>query len=286
MDGVGDLEQLADPAAGWRKGVVESQGTVTAATVRALAECLDGPLPGASVPPLWWLPEPAPWAPLSDLSVDGHPTTGLGYPPIPDRRRLFAGGRLEVASALKVDAEVTRMTRVVRAKPAQTRSGPMLFATLEHRYLDGVGGLVATAEDDIAYRSGSLPSAQAGPEHAPEPVMGPRFGIVPDEVRLFRFSVLTGNAHRIHYDRPYAEQVERLPGLLVHGPLLALLLLELPRRAAPERSVRTFEFRLRRPVTAGTEVVGELVGQDGGKWQLRAVAAGAVVATGEVAFGD
>jgi 3-methylfumaryl-CoA hydratase len=285
MDVAGDLEMLADPAAGWRQGAVESRGTVTADSVRVLAECLGGPLPATSVPPLWWLPEPAPWAPLSDLSSDGHPTTGVGYPPIPDRRRLFAGGRLEVVSSLPVGAEVTRVTRVIRAKPAQTRSGPMLFATLEHRYLAG-GGLVAIAEDDIAYRSGSLSSTQAAPEHAPEPVAGPRLSMVPNEVHLFRFSALTGNAHRIHYDRPYAERVEHLPGLLVHGPLLALLLLELPRRAAPERTVRAFEFRLRRPVTAGTEVVSEVVTQDAGKWQVRAVAAGAVVATGEVALGD
>jgi 3-methylfumaryl-CoA hydratase len=286
MDAAGDLQHLADPTAGWRQGAVESRGTVTADTVRTLAECLDGPLPEATVPPLWWLPEPAPWAPLSDLSPDGHPTTGVGYPPMPDRRRLFAGGRLEVVAPLPVGAEITRVTRVLRAKPAQTRSGPMLFATLEHRYLDAGGGLVATAEDDIAYRSGSLSSAEAMPEHAPEPVAGPWLSIVPNEVRLFRFSTLTGNAHRIHYDRPYAEQVERLPGLLVHGPLLALLLLELPRRAAPSRTVRAFEFRLRRPVTAGTEVVSEVVGQDAGRWQVRAVAAGAVVATGEVTLED
>src|SRR5688572_19319908 len=155
MSGAGDLHHFADPTAGWRQGAVESRGTVTADTVRVLAECLEGPLPETSVPPLWWLPEPAPWAPLSDLSPDGHPTTGEGYPPIPDRRRLFAGGRLEVVAPLTVGAEITRVTRVIRAKPAQTRSGPMLFATLEHRFLAADGSPVATAEDDIAYRSGS-----------------------------------------------------------------------------------------------------------------------------------
>jgi 3-methylfumaryl-CoA hydratase len=286
MDELEHLHRLASPTADWRQGTVESRGTVPPDTVRVLAECLGGPVPETSVPPLWWFPDPAPWAPLSELSPDGHPTTGLGYPPMPVRRRLFAGGRLSVVAPLPVGAEITRVTRVTRAKPAETRSGPMLFATLEHRYLAAGGDLVATAEDDIAYRSGSLTSAPAAPGPEPEPVAGPRLSMVPNEVRLFRFSALTGNAHRIHYDRPYAETVEQLPGLLVHGPLLALLLLELPRREAPSRTVRAFEFRLRRPVTSGTEVVGEVVSQEAGRWQVRAVAAGSVVATGEVTLGD
>jgi 3-methylfumaryl-CoA hydratase len=286
VDALEDLHHLAAPTAGWRQGVVESRGRVTADTVRVLAECFDGPLPEGAVPPLWWLPDPAPWAPLAGLSPDGHPTTGLGYPPMAERRRLFAGGRLENVAPLPVGAEIRRVTRVTQAKPAQTRSGPMLFATLEHRYLAADGNVVATAEDDIAYRSGSLAPAPVTPEHAPEPAAGPRLRTVPNEVRLFRFSALTGNAHRIHYDRPYAETVERLPGLLVHGPLLALLLLELPRREAPSRTVRAFEFRLRRPVTSGTEVVAEVVSQEAGRWQVRAVAAGAVVATGEVTLAD
>jgi 3-methylfumaryl-CoA hydratase len=203
-----------------------------------------------------------------------------------DRRRLFAGGRLENVAPLPVGAEIRRVTRVTGAKPAQTRSGPMLFATLEHRYLAADGTVVAIAEDDIAYRSGSPAVAPGRPGPAPAPTPGPRLRTTPDEVRLFRFSALTGNAHRIHYDRPYAETVEGLPGLLVHGPLLALVLLELPRREAPSRTVRAFEFRLRRPVTSGTEVVAELVGQEAGRWQVRAVAAGAVVATGEVTLAD
>jgi hydroxyacyl-ACP dehydratase HTD2-like protein with hotdog domain len=228
----------------------------------ALAGLLDQPSPvtaeGDPLPPLWhWaylLERPA----QRDLGPDGHPADGPFLPPIPHRRRMFAGGRMHYRAPLRIGDEITRRTALAGWTVKQGRAGELLFVTVQHTFTQG-GDLLATEEQDLVYRSdptgAQAPAAQA-PAPAPQtPPAAPagdwRIEACPDPVLLFRFSALTYNAHRIHYDTPYATTVEGHPGLVVHGPLLALLCLELPRRHAPGRAVTGLSFRARRPVYAG-----------------------------------
>ncbi|NMI01881.1 hypothetical protein HF526_31975 [Pseudonocardia sp. K10HN5] len=213
----------------------------------------------------------------AELGDDGHPAAGHFLPPIPDRRRMFAGGRLEISEPLRVGDEIVRRSALVDVAPKQGRSGDMLFTTVRHEFLRG-GVPVVVEEQDIVYRSQPVgkqrggPVAQAPVATEPEPAAPGawRARLDPDPAMLFRFSALTYNTHRIHYDQPYVTGVEGYPGLVVHGPLLALLLLELPRRHAPDRPVTAFSFRLSRPAFAGTPVVADAVAGEGSELGLAA----------------
>jgi 3-methylfumaryl-CoA hydratase len=265
-----DLAPITDIAAhlaGWDPEPVEAAGRIDRWPVDAFAAVLDQPSPvhgpGDPLPPLWhWfhlLERPA----QAELGDDGHPAQGRFLPPLPDRRRMFAGGRLAIREPLRIDDEVVRRSSLVAATPKNGRSGPMVFVTLRHEFLrDGVP--VVVEEQDFAYRSQPA-GAERGLGTTAEPFAEPeepassarRIRLDPDAAMLFRFSALTYNTHRIHYDHPYVTEVEGYPGLVVHGPLLALLLLELPRRFAPDRRVSGFAFRLQRPAFAGAPVVAD-----------------------------
>jgi 3-methylfumaryl-CoA hydratase len=136
----------------------------------------------------------------------------------------------------------------------------MVFVTVRHRF-ECDGELAVVEEQDVVYRSQPAGSPRTtAPEPAEEPDAAPGDGqlrIDPDPRMLFRFSALTYNTHRIHYDQPYVTGVEGYPGLVVHGPLLALLLLELPRRHRPGRALERFSYRLTRPVFVGRPVVAD-----------------------------
>lgn len=253
---------LAEHLTGWAPEPVETTARIDAWPSQAFAALLDLPAPvagpGDPLPPMWHgfhlLDHPA----QADLGEDGHPRSGRFLPPLPDHRRMFAGGRLEVREPLRVDDVVTRRSSLVSATPKSGRSGAMVFVTVRHE-LRRDGAPAVVEEQDFAYRSQpagadrSLPAAEPA---ATAPTQGAwRIRLDPDEAVLFRFSALTYNTHRIHYDHPYVTGVEGYPGLVVHGPLLALLLLELPRRFAPDRSVAGFSYRLQRPAFAGTPVV-------------------------------
>ncbi|MET8637783.1 MaoC family dehydratase N-terminal domain-containing protein [Streptomyces sp. NPDC004680] len=257
-------EHFAAVEADWRPEPVEATEFVTAAPVRALAGLFDQPVPalgvGDPLPPLWhWLyvlDRPA----QADLGEDGHPRDGGHFlPPLPDRRRMFGGGRLEFRAPIRIGDLLTRRSEVARVRVRHGGSGWLLLATVRHEYV--VHGEIRTVEEqDLVYR-------QTGGAPAPEPVGeavpaaptavpgGPwSFTLRPDPTLLFRFSALTYNAHRIHYDRDYVRDVEGYPDLVVHGPLLALSLLELPRRWAPERAVTAFAFRSRAPLFAPRDI--------------------------------
>ncbi len=211
--------------------------------------------PGDPLPPLWhwlyFLDHPR----RSGLGEDGHPADGHFLPPVPDRRRMIAGGRLVVHAPMRVGDRIERRSELTAALPKSGRSGEMLLVTVRHEFRRR-GELLAVEEQDVVYRS--QPAGQARPIPAPEPVPEPesrwRIDLPTDPALLFRFSALTYNTHRIHYDQPYVTGVEGYPGLVVHGPLLALLLLEIPRRELPDRAVVAFDFRLVRPVFAGDVV--------------------------------
>lgn len=242
---------------------VETAGPVDPWPSAAFAGLLDQPSPvtgpGDPLPPMWhWfhlLAHPA----QAELGEDGHPAHGQFLPPLPDRRRMFAGGRLEMREPLRVGDDVTRRSSLVAATPKSGSSGAMVLVTERHEYHRG-GMLALVEEQDFAYRSQPAGVAR---ELAAPPATGEaeraawRLRLEPDAATLFRFSALTYNTHRIHYDHPYVTGVEGYPGLVVHGPLLALLLLELPRRFAPGRAVASFSYRLRTPAFAGVPIVAD-----------------------------
>jgi len=224
-----------------------------AAPVRALAATLDRDLDtpassGAALPPLWHWLYFLPRAPQREIGSDGHPRLGGFLPPAPLPRRMWAGGRLQWHAPLRVGDALARSTRIESVTHKSGRSGDLVFLLLRHEVRAG-GVLVLTEEQDIVYRAPAQPSDPVpAPQAAPADAVWSR-EIVPDPVLLFRFSALTFNAHRIHYDRPYATGAEGYPGLVVHGPLLATLLADLARRERPEARVTGFSFRAVRPTT-------------------------------------
>ncbi|WP_433478780.1 FAS1-like dehydratase domain-containing protein [Spirillospora sp. CA-142024] len=234
--------------AGWAPEPQETTEVIDAAPSAALAGLLDAGPSGEELPPLWqwlhFLERPA----QRELGPDGHPREGRFLPPVPERRRMFAGGRFRVHEPLRVGDTVTRKTELVSTAVKQGRSGEMLFVTVRHTFSRD-GTEAAVEEEDLVYRSGGEASRPAEVSFETPEVDAPwTLTVTADPVMLFRFSALTYNAHRIHYDEPYATEVEGHGGLVVHGPLLAILCLELPRRAGLK--VNEVSFRARRPVYA------------------------------------
>jgi 3-methylfumaryl-CoA hydratase len=211
----------------------------------------DEPFPptGAPVPPgFHWTLFP-PLARQSELGRDGHQKRGGFLPPVVLPRRMWAGGRLAFHAPLFVGEEIRRISEIERVQEKRGKSGRLVFVLVRHR-LSGAAGLAIEEEHDIVYREAPTPGAEApaadaGAEPAPRGEW--RREIVPDDVLLFRYSALTFNGHRIHYDRRYATAEEGYPGLVVHGPLIATLLLDLLRRRLPEAEVARFAFRALRP---------------------------------------
>ena len=207
---------------------------------------------GEPLPPLWHWLYFLHWPLQGDLGHDGHPRDGHFMPPIPQRQRMFAGGRCEIAEPLRLGAPAERVTGLGNVTVKQGAGGEILFVTVRSEYRQH-GRTCLTEEQDVVYRSGR--SAGRHPAHLDTVATASstetwQLGLVPDPRLLFRFSGLTANAHRIHYDAPYVQAEEGYPGLVVHGPLLALAMLELVRRDAPHRPVRSLAYRLRRPAFA------------------------------------
>lgn len=207
-----------------------AQDTPTALRIAELAATLDDPREypaGAEIPPGWhWILFHA-IGPTSVLGPDGHLPRGAFLPPVPLPRRMWAGGRLRFRRPLKVDEPVTRLSRIVSVTEKSGRNGQLVFVAVKHE-LRGGAGLSIEEEQDIVYREAS---AGAGtPPAPPHREAAWEATIRPSEALLFRYSALTFNSHRIHYDREYAMWVEGYGGLVVHGPLIATLLLELARK--------------------------------------------------------
>ncbi|GAB2866664.1 MaoC family dehydratase N-terminal domain-containing protein [Actinocorallia aurea] len=249
----------------WAPEPIETADVITEGPVRALAGLLDVDPPGEALPPLWhWLFHLDRY-PQAALGPDGHPRDGHFLPPLPDRRRMFAGARLTSHAPIRIGDEVVKHAELVSVTEKEGRSGRLLFTTVRNRLLRG-GELLAVEEQDIVYRSGDAPAS-------PEPPIRPEgkglrrtdertFALSADPALLFRFSALTYNAHRIHYDFAYATEVEGHRGLVVHGPLLAILMAELGRTA--QGGPEALSFTLRRPVFAGADAAVERT-EDGAK---------------------
>jgi 3-methylfumaryl-CoA hydratase len=266
----------------WAPRPEHTVGLTTAWSVDAFAALLDVDPPGV-VPPLWhwfgFLDHPR----QSELGEDGHPAAGRFLPPMPQRRRMIAGGRILVRGLLPVGEQVERHSALRGVEVKQGRSGELVFVTVRHEFRCA-GELLCTEEQDVVYRSQAPGQARSLTRPPADPVASPdwRFEVTPDAAWLFRFSALTYNTHRIHYDEPYVTGVEGYPGLVVHGPLLALLLLEIPRRYVPARPVVSFDYRLTTPVFAGETVV--VTGRaDGDRIVLAAAVPGAASSISGVA---
>ena len=233
----------------WQGRTESIEDLITSAPMRALSATLDrgdaDPTHGTELPPLWhwlyFLPHHA----QSEIGVDGHAKWGGFLPPVPLPRRMWAGGRLHWHAPLKVGDAVKRTSTILSVTHKTGRTGDLLFVVVKHD-IHNASGLCVSEEHDIVYR----PAAQKG-EPSPAPIPAPQKSkwqrdVVPDAVLLFRYSALTFNGHRIHYDRSYVTEEEGYPGLVVHGPLIATLLVDLVRRNT-DRKMQSFEFKALRP---------------------------------------
>ena len=234
---------------------------VTIAPVAGLAATLDrddpAPRDADPLPPLWHWLYFLPRYRESEVGPDGHAKRGNFLPPVPLPRRMWAGGRLTFLAPLRIGESVVRTSRIASVTPKTGRSGPLVFVVVRHE-VSGPGGLAVVEEHDIVYRDkakrGETPAA---PPPAPARAAWRRT-IRPDPVLLFRYSALTFNGHRIHYDRRYVMETEGYPGLVVHGPLIATLLADLLRRERPQATFAAFTFRAVAPLfdVAPFEVCG------------------------------
>ncbi|MDN5505306.1 MAG: MaoC family dehydratase N-terminal domain-containing protein [Comamonas sp.] len=238
----------------WQERSETMSDIITAAPLRALSATLDrddpAPEEGSAVPALWHWLYFLPHARQSEIGPDGHARRGGFLPPVPLPRRMWAGGRLrwEAGNPLRVGQQVQRVSTIRSVQHKTGRSGELLFVLVEHRF-SNQDGLALTEEHDIVYRAAARPGDPEPPPQQPPLADQAAWSrtIVPDDILLFRYSALTFNGHRIHYDRRYVTQVEGYPGLIVHGPLIATLLLDLLRRQLPGARVVAFDFKALRP---------------------------------------
>ena len=238
------------------------------------------PADGEPLPPLWqwcFFQEPV-FETL--LGGDGHPARGGFLPPADTRNRMWAGGRVEFIEPLRVGADAHRLSTLLQIEEKHGRTGSLLFVTVRHDYSQQ-GQLCVREEQDIVYREPNPPKLNSGA--APEPGDWSET-IVPTPTLLFRYSAVTFNGHRIHYDYPYATGTEGYPDLVVHGPMIATLNLRAFIRANPGKRVRHFAYRGVRPLNVPTpfQVGGRLV--EAGKAQLWAGNATGVAQSAEVVF--
>ncbi|KAA1014243.1 acyl-CoA dehydrogenase [Paraburkholderia panacisoli] len=224
--------------------------------VRAMAATLDletAPASGAPLPPGWQWLFFNPAARRSGLGADGHPQRGGFLPPIDLPRRMWAGSRLRYLADLPVNAQATRRSRILKVENKVGKRGSLWFVTVGHS-IHSDGRLCIEEEQDIVYRDATAPGAAsaASPARFDELAQW-GVGVRPDTTLLFRYSALTFNGHRIHYDQSYARDEEGYPDLVVHGPLTATLLQQFAVRHAGGRRLAGFDFRGVSPLFVGRE---------------------------------
>ena len=220
--------------------------------VVALTATLDHPAApvevGTTLPYLWHWLYFLPMHRQSEIGADGHAKRGGFLPPVPLPRRMWAGSQFEFRSPIRVADRVARTSTIDDVTVKEGRTGTLVFVKVRHEVRCNDSSDPALVEfHDIVYRE-----AQGPNDVAPPPLAAPaqaqwKRSIVPDDVLLFRYSALTFNGHRIHYDRQYVTKVEGYPGLIVHGPLIATLLMDLLRRQMPQADVASFRFKAVRP---------------------------------------
>ena len=242
-----NLEHLRE----WRGRTESRSDDVTPAPIAALSATLDRedpfPRPGDPLPPLWHWLYFLPIARQSELGPDGHAKRGGFLPPVPLPRRMFAGDRVQFHRPLRVGEKISRLSSIMDVNQKQGRNGPLVFVVVRHEISDRQG-VAVIEEHDVVYRDNPKPTDGAPAPQTPPSGAAWTRQIQPDATLLFRYSALTFNGHRIHYDRRYATEVEGYPGLVLHGPLIATLLLDLLRRNLADASAASLSFRAVRPL--------------------------------------
>ena len=228
------------------------EDTIHPTPVVALTATLDhppaAPATGTPLPPLWHWLYFLPMHRQSEIGADGHAKRGGFLPPVPLPRRMWAGGQFEFRAPLRVGDRVARTSTIEDVSTKEGRTGPLVFVRVRHEVrCNGSTDAALVEFHDIVYRDAQGPNDAAPPPQAAPADATWQRRIVPDDVLLFRYSALTFNGHRIHYDRQYVTQEEGYPGLIVHGPLIATLLMDLLRRELPDADVATFRFKAVRP---------------------------------------
>ncbi len=283
-----------------RPPAIERTEVLVPGPAEALANMLQVAMPdvqsGPGLPLLWHWVYLLERPPQGDLGPDGHPARGgIPVPPGPGRRRMWAGGRVRTLGVLRCGEPATRRTSILRSADKQGRTGPMTFVTVGHTIIQG-GQAVVEEEQDIVYREAAAPGTGAsappsGPSHArsetPPPTresapIGPNdWEVEVSPSLLFRYSALTYNAHRIHYDRDFARDVDGYAGLVVHGPLQATLMAEAARQLGLAGSPpQAFDYRLLSPLLEHEGLVVSASATDDGvatavrDWTGRQTAAG------------
>jgi 3-methylfumaryl-CoA hydratase len=226
-----------------------AEDDMTGFPLTALAATLDLNETGDTVPPLWHWLYFLPVAPMSEVGADGHPKRGGFLPPVSLPRRMWAGGRLTFHAPIKVGEHARRTSTITDIGDKTGRSGRLVFVTVQHT-IEAGGELKIEEEHDIVYRDAPQPGAAEPKPTSARSGETWRRTLSADAVMLFRYSALTFNGHRIHYDYPYVTQVEGYPGLIVHGPLIATLLVDLVRRECPDATLKRFTFRALRATFA------------------------------------
>ena len=226
--------------------------------LRAMAATLDLPTPDI-LPPLWHWMLFQDWVPPGEIGPDGHPRRGGFLPPIHHLpRRMWAGGRVRPLADLHPGDAVARTTTILRIDEKQGGSGTLVFVTLRH-LVTGPRGPAIEEEQDIVYRGteGAAIKPAAPVTDRLAPGEGLSAELTPDPLLLFRYSALTGNGHRVHYDMDYVREVEAYPGLIVHGPLQATLLAGLLSSPVSSHRIASFAFRGQRPAFHGNALTLE-----------------------------
>ena len=259
----------------WVGRTETAEDVATAAPLAGLAATLDHAAPpwrDGEVPPLGHWLYFLPRALGRDIADDGHPRKGGFLPPVPLPRRMWAGSQVAIHAPVPVGAPIRRTSTVVRVEEKHGRSGALCFVSVRHD-ITAAGTLCVTDVHDIVYREASAANGTAvslpDPAPAAEPADWCRV-VHPGPALLFRFSALTFNAHRIHYDRPYCQAEEGYPGLVVHGPLTATLLMDLFLRQRPGATVSSFSFRGLSPLfdTGPFTLCGRAEGAGAALWAL------------------
>jgi 3-methylfumaryl-CoA hydratase len=248
-----DLDHLRQ----WIGKTTEATDIVTAQLVKGLRATLfqeiGEPRAGDAAPwtTHWCLGQPV--FPMSMLGPDGHPTRGGFLPPVPLPRRMWAGGELAFLDSLRVGDEVKRSSRIADVTMKTGSTGALCFVAVEHT-ITTPRGVAIRERQDIVYRDLSTAQpATSGKPAPPPPVAKHRESHMADAVLLFRYSALTFNGHRIHYDRDYVTKVEGYPGLVFHGPLQAALIVELAAKLHGGAAPKKFSYRGVQPLFEGSE---------------------------------
>jgi len=240
----------------WLGKTEEIQDRIYATPAKALALTLDykdfEAIEGNALPEIWYWLYFLPIVPMSEVGQDGHPKRGGFLPPITLERRMWASGSLTFHHDLVIGEEIRKTSEIVKISEKEGKAGKLVFVTVKH-LIQSAGRIAVQEEQNIVYLH--MPKSFVEPKPNPIPDDLDWNEVYPvDPVLLFRFSALTFNGHRIHYDWKYATEVEKYPGLVVQGPLQALLLLESAKNHNPGRKPANFDFRAIRPIFAFDEL--------------------------------